>query len=397
MKSHSSIQQIDGNDIVTIDSGNSISSNTSLAIDASGALSLDADGYINLTSKGDGNAISLESAADLSLVATKAGSNVLVAAGPNGEIRLLSDLVHRGDTAQITLSSGSIVSTGPLVLTAAGESNDVDISAGNGGVSLTATAAPGIQIASGSSSIDMGYDSNVIVTATSDVQLIGTNVEVTGALAVTASSGHAVSITGDTTSPTSSALAITTQDSEPGSGALGDVYVHSSGLMSSFYDDGYWGGHVHRVHALDARVTREIPADTTAHVVNFTIPANQIRAGSTIRVYAAGEHDDCIGLPSPRLTIGGVAPSNWLLQATNTANNRHVIDATITVRSVGASAALFMSVLNDAFNNTTYNRRFFLETYTIDTTTDWSIVLEYGCGEGGCDVGVDQFIVEISD
>ena len=75
-----------------------------------------------------------------------------------------------------------------------------------------------------------------------------------------------------------------------------------------------------------------------------------------------------------------------------------IVEATLTVRSVGASGVIWGAVSFETLLLSTYARRFDSSSYNpVDTTAAVVVGLICGAGEGGATIRVDQFNVDISD
>jgi hypothetical protein len=120
-------------------------------------------------------------------------------------------------------------------------------------------------------------------------------------------SGYGVIAESDTTSPAKAALRIVPQDTDPSSPTAGATYLNSGGLMS-VYDGSNW-------LRLPSKVKASTPleaslASTAAHAfaAKYTIPANMLKAGSSLRVRAHTYMSSTAGggTLNLQLKIGGV-------------------------------------------------------------------------------------------
>ncbi len=168
----------------------------------------------------------------------------------------------------------------------------------------------------------------------------------TGVVGVGGATGYGVQAQADTSSPERSALRIVPQDAEPTTALQGDTYFHGtsgpedSGRLHSF-DGTIWTALVHQNFALTADV---VEADSTGFQVvqAFTIPANSLRPGSTIRVLIHAEHsgDAAAATATFRLRFGG---DDILFSATQTLDATGIpaavrMEATIQIQTVGVLA-----------------------------------------------------------
>lgn len=342
MRDHRSTQQIGENYVITISDG-----------------VISSDGYLSI--KSDTNQVAV------------AGDSLVLGAN-DGDITI--------DAASTIFFSGEIDTTsGDLTIKANNGSNDVNITSP---VATGRSGQPGLTATGGSSN-----GKGIVGTGN------GTGYGVHG-VGIT---GYGVVAESDTTAPARSSLRIVPQDDEPNtSPAIGDIWVNTnSGLISNYYADGYWGRQVQKIRAITDPVTETLDADSSRVMVKHTIPANSLNVGTTIRVQCSGYANDAVGLPSPQVRLGGVAGTS-LLQLSNSANNRFVIDSLFTIRSVSSNGKAFATTQNDVFNNTTYNRRFFLDLYeAVDMTANVDLDIYFGAGEGGAEITIESFVIDISD
>ena len=179
--------------------------------------------------------------------------------------------------------------------------------------------------------------------------------------------GHAIIVTADSTTPVSSALAISPQDTDPSSASQGDTYINSTSGGMSTYDGTQWrkiGGLAHVVVADEARSTTGVFTGS-----QFTIPANTLRVGQVIKTRAAYKVTTySSGSIIAAIGFNGGAPSGTVSRA-SALNELAYVEMEITVRTIGASGSLvFSSIGTFSAAGADGETTAFTGTFTHDTT-----------------------------
>jgi len=304
-------------------------------------------------------------------------------------------------------SSGAdgIISTGRLAF--AGVSGIGGVTDNSIGVEGTSSAAIGHGVKGTATGSGVGVE------GVSDVSGIGVrgdgNTSGIGVSGVGGSaSGHGVTASADASSPVSSALAITPQDTDPSSSSAGDVYVNSvNGRMS-----------VRGLNGFERVVTRsQVKTDVEEVGINssgfnpvffptsgrVSIPANTLRVGSVIKVRVAGRiisnpaQVGEIGFAFSNVTTGAVLDVR--VRQGVAGNNEWVFTLMATVRTIGASGTISIA-MDGSYGNGILTQAeagsFTVDNATIDTTAVTNIDVGFGFNITTNSVGLQQLVAEIT-
>jgi hypothetical protein len=179
-----------------------------------------------------------------------------------------------------------------------------------------------------------------------------------------AATGYAV-IANAATTPVRSALRIVPQNSDPGTTAQGDHYVSSETGLLRGHNGTAWARYLGNVHAITAteNETTAVPFATS----DYTLPANTLSVGSTMRVVAAGSINYSSGGPTTvalEITFDGNQAAR--ISASISGSGEWRLESTLTVRSIGASGAIWAAGSGMYDNPTTVNLQ--SNSFTADTT-----------------------------
>lgn len=221
MRTHNTVEQVDGNDVVTISGGDTVSCNTEMFIAA--------DGYLGVSTTSDGN-ISLSAGGAVAIAATGNGDIVDISVAENGQIRLRGPIVHHS-SSDFTIADGYITADSNFDLTA-GTSMTLDATTG----SLTVTSGAATSVTAATDINLTATADDIILTAGDDVQLLPT-----GKLTVTAgenldfNAGTAVTVdasSGDISLTASDDINITANGDDIILTAADDVQILPTGKMT---------------------------------------------------------------------------------------------------------------------------------------------------------------------
>lgn len=144
------------------------------------------------------------------------------------------------------------------------------------------------------------------------------------------------------------ALRALVASADPAGGAAGDLYVNDNGSGAGAklraHNGGGWDRYVPQAFAAIAD-SSEITNSTTEDTFDqtYTIPANTLKAGSTIRVRGTGDVLQVAGTPTLtiKLRVGSGTFYVFTIAHTNVVSpDNFSFDAIVTVRGTGGSAAV---------------------------------------------------------
>lgn len=213
------------------------------------------------------------------------------------------------------------------------------------------------------------------------------------------SGGYGVKAESDTTSPISAALHVVPQNADPTSPAAGDFYVHVTTGKVRGYNGTTWDRYIPQSYAIPSASTAvhstsaETPFDRS-----YSIPANTLRVGSTIRIRAVAVVGSVnSGTITLRLRIGGVGGTSITTTgAVTLAAGSGVLTADLVVLSTGATGSIVGGGIG-IFDNDAYNAAGFAAT-TIDTTAAQSIVAttHFSVAHAGNSIALQCLIVDVT-
>jgi hypothetical protein len=235
--------------------------------------------------------------------------------------------------------------------------------------------------------------------APNGIGLLGTGTGTGAGTHGVGTSGYGVVAESDTTSPAKAALRIVPQDAEPSSSpAAGDASVVGTKLR--LHNGTAWD---RAVVQSKASVSDSVSAVTTANTAfgeKYTIPANTLQVGSTIRVRAWGRVTATAGGGdyNTSIYIGGVS---FLAMNDRTvgANEAFYLDVTVVVRSLGASAGVRGVGLTHAGPRLSATLDHFFKliiTDTIDTTAAVDVQVYYDLTNSSDQVTLDALVVDVN-
>jgi len=188
----------------------------------------------------------------------------------------------------------------------------------------------------------------------SNVGVQGESTNSSGVLGLSTNS-YGVDARGSTAgTPPTGALRIRPQTAQPSSGGKGDVYVLNQDGRPAMHNGVVWNPHVMQAHVgttfPDTRYGGT-PGDQTPFLNSFTVPANTLGVGVTMRIVAVLQSDN----PTPddvfvKLLFGGtqIALTPTVANAVQGAKFR--LEAMITIASIGATGSYHYSGVGMASN-----------------------------------------------
>jgi len=218
----------------------------------------------------------------------------------------------------------------------------------------------------------------------------------------TGGSGYGVEAKADVTSPVKASLHVGPQDSDASSPAKGDVQVSTvtgkiSGHNGSTFDRYVPQSYASSSDSDDVQNT----AVETDFAQKYTIPANTLRASSTIRVYTHGRLPNGVsGNVIFKLYIGGTKVVQ--LSGAVSATDAFTMNAYATVRSVGVGGVYTVSGFGSYGNPTTGSpmNAYLLggDGITIDTTAaaDVKASVEFSVASPSNWARLNQIIVDVT-
>jgi hypothetical protein len=156
------------------------------------------------------------------------------------------------------------------------------------------------------------------------------------------------------------------------------------------------GGELYSATTASAAITNTLTA--TAFSNSYTIPANMLQAGDTIKIHTEGiitAHNASDTLTIQLLIGATVVATTGAV--TNAANDEFVIDADIQIRTNGSSGTFVASgLVVDGTPGTATAKSFLLASTTINTTTTQliSVVATWSAASSSDSVRMDQLDVQ---
>jgi hypothetical protein len=210
--------------------------------------------------------------------------------------------------------------------------------------------------------------------------------------------GYGVVAESDATSPAKAALRVVPQDTAPSSSpAAGDVF-NTNGKFKA-YTGVQWDRVLQQSKLSTADSDSAATTSETAFGETYSIPANLLQVGSTIRITAFGRCVTAAGGGSVvlRLKLDG---STLVLSHTITAStsNRFILEAVIAVRSIGASAALRACATAKHGLGSTNGQdvSYDVVTLTKDTTGALAVSITYDLSDATDVMRLDELIVDVN-
>lgn len=220
----------------------------------------------------------------------------------------------------------------------------------------------------------------------------------TGVEAVS-TSGYGLTISGDATSPAKAAMNIATQDTEASSPAQGDVQMVNTKL--EVYNGTEFDKPVVQSHSQTATSTSAATTALTAFGEKYTIPANTLKVGSTIRIRAllGCNNDGGGGNVFFELRLGSVTVAQSS-EVPVFASQTHLLEAVISIRSLGAAGVIVSSGTSCTSATTTVtlisHDPDISDPKTVDTTGALDVTATYDFTVGGNQVKLVQLIVDVN-
>jgi len=216
--------------------------------------------------------------------------------------------------------------------------------------------------------------------------------------------GYGVMAFGKAASPVRTSLYVHPQNSDASSPEKGGLYPHSTGGRFRAYDGNGWTGLVHNV--ANNGVSASINTTTTETVFStgsYTIPANSLKVGDSIRLKAGGNASVVSGTYDLRVRLGGLSGPVIFSRANIAAadDGFFVIDLHHRVNSIGGAGVQYASgVMSYAYLGATPLVVPYVTTagVTVDTTTslDLVVTVQFSISAGGNSAQLFNFTVDIA-